>query len=163
MLVVNHASRTTVCNSLCQNQKTHLQLNVELDEFMPVLHFQMRKVKIDWSKQLLSVISAVTKPDTVVMTDDFKGYNIMNHKATNPENFTHISVCHSLGEFSSGKGLHTNGIEGFWAILKRSIIGSYHHISTKYLQSYVNECCFRQNNRFVDAFNNLLKQSVLVT
>ena len=114
-------------------------------------------------KQLLSVISAVTKPDTVVMTDDFKSYNIMNHKATNPENFTHISVCHSLGEFSSGKGLHTNGIESPWAILKRSIIGSYHHVSTKYLQSYVNECCFRQNNRNADAFNNLLKQSVLVT
>ena len=114
-------------------------------------------------KQLLSVISAVTKPDTVVMTDDFKGYNIMNHKATNPENFTHISVCHSLGEFSSGKGLHTNGIESPWAILKRSIIGSYHHVSTKYLQSYVNECCFRQYNRNADAFNNLLKQSVLVT
>ena len=114
-------------------------------------------------KQLLSVISAVTKPDTVVMTDDFKGYNIMNHKATNPENFAHISVCHSLGEFSAGKGLHTNGIEGFWAILKRSIIGSYQHVSTKYLQSYVNECCFRQNNRNADAFNNLLKQSVLVT
>ena len=113
-------------------------------------------------KQLLSVISAVTKPDTVVMTDDFKGYNIMNHKVTNPENFTHISVCHSLGEFSAGKGLHTNGIEGFWAILKRSIIGSYHHISTKYLQSYVNECCFRQNNRGDNAFDKLLMQTVLV-
>ena len=62
-------------------------------------------------KQLLAVISAVTKPNTVVMTDDFKGYNIMNHEKTNPEKFTHISVCHSLGEFSAGKGLHTNGIE----------------------------------------------------
>ena len=113
-------------------------------------------------KQLLAVISAVTKPNTVVMTDDFKGYNIMNHEKTNPEKFTHISVCHSLGEFSAGKGLHTNGIESFWAILKRAIIGNYHHVSTKYLQSYVNECCFRQNNRNADAFNNLLKQSVLV-
>lgn len=113
-------------------------------------------------KQLLTVISAVTKPNTVVMTDDFKGYNIMNHEKTNPEKFTHISVCHSLGEFSAGKGLHTNGIEGLWAILKRSIIGSYHHVSTKYLQSYVNECCFRQNNRFVDSFDKLLWQSVLV-
>lgn len=113
-------------------------------------------------KQLLAVISAVTKPNTVVMTDDFKGYNIMNHEKTNPEKFTHISVCHSLGEFSAGKGLHTNGIESFWAILKRAIIGDYHHVSTKYLQNYVNECCFRQNNRNADAFNNLLKQSVLV-
>lgn len=112
--------------------------------------------------QLLKVISAVTKPNTVVMTDDFKGYNIMNHEKTNPEKFTHISVCHSLGEFSAGKGLHTNGIESFWAVLKRAIIGSYHHVSTKYLQNYVNECCFRQNNRSTDAFDNLLRQSVLV-
>lgn len=111
--------------------------------------------------QLLKVISAVTKPNTVVMTDDFKGYNIMNHEKTNPEKFTHISVCHSLGEFSAGKGLHTNGIESFWAILKRAIIGSYHHVSTKYLQSYVNECCFRQNNQSETAFDKLLIQSVL--
>ena len=86
----------------------------------------------------------------------------MNHKVKNPENLTHISVCPSLGEFSAGKGLHTNGIEGFWAILKRSIIGSYHHVSTKYLQSYVNERWFRQNNRFVDSFDKLLLQSILV-
>lgn len=112
-------------------------------------------------KQLLAVISAVTKPNTVVMTDDFKGYNIMNHKATNPEKFTHISICHSLGEFSAGNGLHTNGIESFWAVFKRAIIGSYHHVSTKYLQQYVNECCFRQNNRSDTAFDKLLFQSVL--
>ena len=112
-------------------------------------------------KQLLAVISAVTKTDTVVMTDDFKGYNIMNHKATNPEKFTHISICHSLGEFSAGNGLHTNGIESFWAVFKRAIIGSYHHVSTKYLQQYVNECCFRQNNRSDTAFDKLLFQSVL--
>lgn len=111
--------------------------------------------------QLLKVISTVTKPNTVVMTDDFKGYNIMNHKATNPEKLTHISICHSLGEFSAGKGLHTNGIESFWAILKRAIIGSYHHVSTKYLQNYVNECCFRQNNLSDSAFDKLLIQSVL--
>lgn len=56
----------------------------------------------------------------------------------------------------------TNGIESFWATLKRAIIGSYHHVSTKYLQTYVNECCFRQNNRGAAAFDKLLMQSVLV-
>ena len=96
------------------------------------------------------------------MTDDFKGYNIMNRKAKKLDKFTHISVCHSLGEFSAGKGLHTNGIEGLWAILKRSIIGNYHHVLTKYLQQYVNECCFRQNNRGDNAFDKLLMQTVLV-
>jgi hypothetical protein len=42
---------------------------------------------------------------------------------------------------------YTNTIEGFWSILKRSIIGQYHHVSGKYLQPYVNECCYKQNNR----------------
>ena len=86
----------------------------------------------------------------------------MNRKAKKLDKFTHISVCHSLGEFSAGKGLHTNGIEGLWAILKRSIIGNYHHVLTKYLQQYVNECCFRQNNRGDSAFDKLLMQTVLV-
>ncbi|MGN0729143.1 transposase [Treponema sp.] len=47
-------------------------------------------------------------------------------------------------------------------MLKRSTIGSHHHVSTKYLQSYVNEYYFRQNNRFVDSFDKLLMQSILV-
>ena len=112
-------------------------------------------------KQLLNVISAVTKSGTIVMTDDFKGYNIMNYPESNPENYVHLTVCHSSGEFSAGFGLHTNGIEGFWAIIKRTITGSYHHVSNKYLQNYVDECCFRQNNRSDDAFDKLLLLTIL--
>ncbi len=108
--------------------------------------------------QLLSVIEAVTKEDTIVMTDDFTGYNILNHKKTNPKNYTHITVNYSLGQYSTGNGLHTNGIECFWAILKRAIIGSYHHVSVKYMQDYVNECSFRQNHG-VEAFEVFLKCS----
>lgn len=106
--------------------------------------------------QLLKVISSVTKDNTVVMTDDFNGYNILNHKETNPKNYTHCIVNHSIGQYSAGCGIHTNSIEGFWAILKRSITGSYHHVSAKYLQDYVNECCFRQNHRDESAFDELL-------
>ncbi len=107
--------------------------------------------------QLLSVIEAVTKENTIVMTDDFTGYNILNHKKNNPKHYTHITVNHSLGQYSAGNGLHTNGIEGFWAILKRTIIGSYHHVSVKYMQDYVNECAFRQNNRTETSFDTFLK------
>lgn len=113
-------------------------------------------------KQLLSVISAACQAGTTVATDDFSGYNILNHEKTSPERFTHLVVNHSLGQYSAGDGLHTNGIEGFWAILKRAVNGSYHHVSKKHLQRYVDECCFRQNNRLNrNPLETLLEQGIL--
>ena len=50
------------------------------------------------------------------------------------------------GVYVSGD-VHTNTIEGFWATVKRGIGGNYHAVSTKYLQSYLDEYCFRYNNR----------------
>jgi hypothetical protein len=43
--------------------------------------------------------------------------------------------------------VHTNTIEGFWATVKRGIGGTYHSVSTKHLQSYLDEYAFRYNNR----------------
>lgn len=107
-------------------------------------------------KQLLSVLDKICKNDTIVMTDDFKGYNILNYPTKN--NFIRLSVNHSLGEYSNRNGIHTNGIESFWALLKRGIFGIYHHISVKYMQNYVNEFMFRLNN---NTFDGLVKQCVL--
>jgi hypothetical protein len=78
------------------------------------------------------------------MTDQFSGYNILDKE--NEKNFIRLKVDHSV-MFSLGNGIHTNGIESFWAILKRGVYGIFHHISTRYLQSYVNEFCFRLNYR----------------
>ena len=52
-------------------------------------------------KQLLSVIEAVTVSDSIVISDDFSGYKILDHKKSNPRNYTHIVVNHSLGQFSA--------------------------------------------------------------
>ncbi|GHT78798.1 hypothetical protein FACS1894130_06060 [Spirochaetia bacterium] len=47
--------------------------------------------------------------NATVVSDEFKGYNILDKKTK----FIHLSVNHSLGQFSNGNGIHTNGIEGF--------------------------------------------------
>jgi len=60
--------------------------------------------------------------------------------------FNHKAVKHSA-EFVSKAGVHTNMVEGFWSLLKRGVQGQFHHISQKYLQSYINEFEFRFNRR----------------
>jgi len=60
--------------------------------------------------------------------------------------FTHASVAHSRGEYVRGD-VHTNGIESFWSILKRAYMGTFHWLSPKHLQRYLDEFCWRTNAR----------------
>lgn len=73
-------------------------------------------------------------------TDDFTGYKPFK-KITK-----HDTVNHSCGQYVNGE-VHTNTIEGFWGLFKRSIVGSYHQLSIKHLDKYITECCFKYNNR----------------
>jgi len=110
-------------------------------------------------KQLFSVLKKVCKDNTTVMTDQFSGYNILDKE--NDKNFIRLQVDHNV-MYSLGNGIYTNGIESFWALLKRGIHGIFHHISTDYLQSYINEFCFRLNYRDEKvAFNKLVSLCVL--
>jgi len=105
-------------------------------------------------KQLLGVLNEVAKAGITVMTDEFRSYNILSSNG-----FIHLKVDHTK-EFSNGTA-HTNNIESFWATLKRGVYGIYHSISVKYLQQYVNEFCFRYNNRKnVEMFDLLLVKSI---
>ena len=88
------------------------------------------------------------------MTDEFKGYNPLTRN-----NFVHLRIDHTKA--FSDNGVHTNNIESFWATLKRGIYGIYHHISVDYMQRYVDEFCFRYNNRKNDMFTMVLQQSIL--
>lgn len=107
-------------------------------------------------KQLLAVLEEVCKRKNIVVTDEFKGYNILNHTE-----HTHYVVDHSF-QYANGD-IHTNNIESFWATLKRGVIGMYHKISVKYLQSYVNEFCFRYNYRYENMFDLVLRRAVFIT
>ena len=83
---------------------------------------------------------AVSTRVSLVSTDEYGGY------ARLAKRYPHGIVNHSHGQYVHG-AIHTNTIEGFWSIVKRGIFGTFHKISKKYLQLYVNEFEFRYNNR----------------
>jgi transposase len=76
------------------------------------------------------------------------------------EGFRHDSVPHAQRVYVRGP-VHTNTIEGFFALLKGGILGTYHSVSPNHLGSYVNEFVWRYNHRDDDAaqFRTLLRNA----
>jgi IS1 family transposase len=86
------------------------------------------------------VHSAVGPNVKLVATDEHSGYRLLGR------DLPHRVVRHSAGQYVVG-AVHTQTIEGFWSLLKRGIVGSYHKVSKQYLPLYVNEFAWRYNNR----------------
>lgn len=63
---------------------------------------------------------------------------------------SHGVVRHDQGEYVNGT-VHTNTIEGFWSIMKRGIIGTFHVVSHKHLQRYCDEFSYRYNTREISS------------
>ena len=90
---------------------------------------------------LQGFVAARAAEGATVYTDEHKGYSGMR--------FDHETVNHSVSEYVRDQA-HTNGIESFWATLKRGYHGTFHHISPKHLHRYVNEFATRHNMRAQD-------------
>lgn len=97
----------------------------------------------------LPFIRASVKAGTHVQTDESRIYSRLHQE------YQHSSVVHSKGVYVDGD-THTNTIEGFWSQMKRSIDGTYHCVSPKYLQLYVNEFVYRYNQRNLPVFPALI-------
>ena len=87
---------------------------------------------------MASFVTSLSDKVSLVATDENPSYSHLGRP--------HEALSHSQGEYVRGE-VHTNNVESFWSLLKRGIIGSYHHVSKAYLPLYLNEFSWRFNNR----------------
>jgi len=95
-----------------------------------------------------------------IYTDEWAGY-----KGIADADTRHEAVHHAAKEWVKGD-VHTNNVESVWSLLKRSVVGTYHRISIKHLDAYLDELEHRFNNRknkflFRDTLSKLLSASAL--
>ena len=112
-------------------------------------------------KTLHGFINKNTAPETGrIMTDDWYAYRGIQDADTK-----HETVNHTEEEWVRGD-VHTNSIEGVWSLFKRSVVGSYHQVSAKHLDRYLDEFEWRFNGRknpylFRDTMTRLLGAKAL--
>ena len=117
----------------------------------------LQSIKHADRETLHKFIHSHTSPDTeAVYTDEWPAYRGIADKDTR-----HETVNHSAERWVNGD-VHTDSIENVWSLLKRSIIGSYHKVSVKHLDAYLDELEWRFNNRenpylFRDTLMKLVK------
>ena len=87
-----------------------------------------------------------TDPSATVYTDEAAAYRRLDRH--------HEAVAHGVGEYVREMA-HTNGMESHWAMLKRGLMGTYHHVSVKHLDRYVTEFSGRHNSRSMDTADQM--------
>jgi transposase-like protein len=98
------------------------------------------------------VNEAVSTKVSLLCTDQWKGYERLDAI------YPHERVDHANGQYVIG-AVHTNTIEGFWSLIKRGMVGTFHKVSKKYLPLYVAEFQFRYNNRLnADIFGAAIRE-----
>lgn len=97
------------------------------------------------AKTLRPILREQIDADTHIMTDDAAYYSKTQRPMTDDFG-AHSVVNHSLGEYVRGD-IHTNTIESYFAILKRGLVGTFHHVGKEHLKRYIGEFDFRYNFR----------------
>jgi hypothetical protein len=105
------------------------------------------------ARELTGFVKEVVSPDVeLIATDENASYHRLGPK----DGFPHESVNHSRDEYVRGV-VHTANLDSFWSLLKRGVMGNFHHVSARYLPLYLNEFSFRHNHRdHPDMFGELV-------
>ncbi len=106
-----------------------------------VIAFPVERVT---AKELKRTIRTHVHPDSLIMTDENRAY----HGIGKEFRYGHETVNHSMNEWTRA-GASTNTVERFFSLLKRGVVGTFHHVSSQHLSRYVDEFSFRWNHRHV--------------
>ena len=104
------------------------------------------------AKTLRPVLQAQIDKKSYLMTDESKVYGPIGGDFAG-----HGTVNHSIEEYVRGHFWHTNTVENFFSILKRGIVGTYHHVSQQHLKRYLAEFDFRHNERAALGVNDIFR------
>ena len=113
-----------------------------------------KKIKNARGAEMLPVVFDNVEKGASIMSDEYRVYKNLR------EDYDHQVIRHNQKEYVDGI-IHTNTIEGFWSLLKRSIVGIYHYVSADHLQKYIDESAFRYNTRLLneaERMNNLFSK-----
>ena len=97
-------------------------------------------------ESLSAFIGAHAAPGATIYTDEARAYSGLPNRET---------VNHSAGEYVRDDGVSTQGIESFWSMLKRSHTGTFHKLSPKHMDRYVQEFAARHNMRDRDTIDQM--------
>ena len=96
-------------------------------------------------KTLKGAIKEMVDKDSTIMTDEWKSYNGIGKSFKGG----HKVVNHGEGQYVNDDA-NTNTAESYFSLLKRGVMGTFHHVSKKHLNRYCDEFSFRWNNRKVN-------------
>jgi transposase-like protein len=97
-------------------------------------------------RNLRAIVRKNVKAKSEIHTDENRGYCKVQ------PDFQHYTVKHAMGEYArreKDRLVTTNGVEGFFSLLKRGVIGTFHHVSEQHLPLYLAEFDYRYNQRHV--------------
>lgn len=89
---------------------------------------------------IVPLVEKWVEKGAIMVTDEWGAYNALK------KDYFHITVNHQEGQYVNG-AFTSNGVENFWSIFKRSIIGTFHNISPQHIQRYSDELAFRYNQK----------------
>lgn len=122
-------------------RKTAVLALIERDGGRAVSH-PVERVR---ARELKGAIREMVDPAARIMTDEFASYQGIGREFAGG----HHVVRHSAGEYVNGDA-HTNTAESYFALLKRGVHGTFHHVSKRHLARYCDEFSFRWTHRRIN-------------